>query len=110
MALSRASNNIRATMRKRTMNRAILAALALMCATSLAPAQAPRVSDGDVVEAYEYMLARWLVLRREALDFKAVFKWNEVFHRAPGGLASAEPNLNVAGSEAWIAVDDTSCT
>jgi hypothetical protein len=68
------------------------------------------VSDGDVVEAYEYMLARWLVLRQEALDFKEGFKWNEVFHRAPGGIAAADPNLDVADSEAWIAVDDTSCT
>jgi hypothetical protein len=68
------------------------------------------VSDGDVVEAYEYMLARWLVLRQEALDFKEGFKWNEVFHRAPGGIAAADPNLDIADSEAWIAVDDTSCT
>jgi hypothetical protein len=88
----------------------VVAILALLCATSLAPAQAPRVADSDIVDAYEYMLARWLVLRQEALDFKAGFKWNEVIHRAPGDIAQAHPNFDVALSEAWIAVDDTSCT
>jgi hypothetical protein len=92
------------------MKKAILAALALVWAASPAPAQAPRVADSDIVEAYEYMLARWLVLRQEALDFNAGFKWNEVVHREPGGGASANPNLDVAEIEAWIAVDDTSCT
>jgi hypothetical protein len=33
-----------------------------------------------------------------------------VVHREPGDLARANPNLDVAESEAWIAVDDTSCT
>ena len=56
------------------------------------------------------MLARWLVLRQEALDLKAGFKWNEVIHRIPGDIAQAKPNFDVALSEAWIAVDDTSCT
>jgi hypothetical protein len=56
------------------------------------------------------MLARWLVLRQEALDLKAGLKWNEVIHREPGDLAQANPNFDVALSEAWIAVDDSSCT
>jgi len=75
-----------------------------------APAQAQRVSDKDIVEAYQYMLGRWLVLRQETLDLKSGMKWNEVTHRAPGGVDWANPNLDVAYSEAWIAVDDTSCT
>jgi hypothetical protein len=33
-----------------------------------------------------------------------------VTHREPGGVAWANPNLDVAYSEAWIAVDETSCT
>jgi len=88
----------------------LLAALALACAATTAPAQAPRVADDDVVKAYEYMLARWLVLRQEALDLKAGFKWNDVVRREPGDIARANPNFDVAESEAWIAVDDTSCT
>src|SRR5262249_15618902 len=74
------------------------------------PAHAQRVSDKDIVEAYHYMLGRWLVLRQETLDLKGGLKWNEVTHRAPGGVDWANPNLDVAYSEAWIALDETSCT
>ena len=68
------------------------------------------LSDQDIVDAYHYMLGRWLVLRQEALDFKEEFKWNEIIHREPGGVAWATPNLDVAYSEAWIYVDESSCT
>jgi hypothetical protein len=69
-----------------------------------------RPSDQDIVDAYEYMLARWMVLRQEGRDFSEGFQWNRIVHRAPGGVAWANPNLDVAYSEAWIAVDETSCT
>jgi hypothetical protein len=72
------------------------------------PAQT--VSEKDIVDSYNYMLSRWLVLRQETLDLKEGFKWNEIIHREPGGVAWANPNLDVAYSEAWIYVDDTSCT
>jgi hypothetical protein len=75
-----------------------------------APASAQRVSDKDIVEAYHYMLGRWLVLRQETRDLKGGMKWNGVTHRAPGGVDWANPNLDVAYSEAWIALDETSCT
>jgi len=86
-----------------------------LCAASIGifastSANAQRVSDKDIVEAYHYMLGRWLVLRQETLDLKSGMKWNEVTHRAPGGVDWANPNLDVAYSEAWIAVDETSCT
>ncbi len=86
-----------------------------LCAASIGifastSANAQRVSDKDIVEAYHYMLGRWLVLRQETLDVKSGMKWNEVTHRAPGGVDWANPNLDVAYSEAWIAVDETSCT
>src|SRR5512137_1813494 len=80
------------------------------CLLATNTAQAQRVSDKDIVEAYQYMLGRWLVLRQETRDLKGGMKWNEVTHRAPGGVDWANPNLDVAYSEAWIAVDDTSCT
>jgi hypothetical protein len=95
---------------KSTVLGAIALSCALSCAVTPAPAQAPSVADGDVVEAYGYMLARWLVLRQEALDFKDGFKWNELLRRGPGGGAPANPNFDTALSEAWIAVDGTSCT
>lgn len=57
------------------------------------------------------MLGRQLVLRQEHLDFRdGGFKWNSVIHHAPGGVQWANPNLDVAYSEAWIGVDERSCT
>jgi hypothetical protein len=93
------------------MKKSILAALALACLTASSQAQPARgVSDRDIVEAYEYMLGRWLVLRQENLDFKEGFKWNQIIHREPGAVDWANPNLDVVYSEAWVAVDDKSCT
>jgi hypothetical protein len=93
------------------------AALLFACGVSFgvswatpAAAQLARLTDRDIIEAYEYMLGRWLVLRQETLDLKEGFKWNEIIHREPGGVAWANPNLDVVYSEAWIAVDETSCT
>jgi hypothetical protein len=73
-------------------------------------AQAPRLSDKDIIDAYHYFLGRMLVLRQEHLDFKAGLIWNRILHREAGGVAWANPNLDVVYSEAWIAVDETSCT
>ena len=68
-------------------------------------------SDQDISDAYLYLLGRLLVLRQEQLDFqKEGFKWNEIIHRDVGGVAWANPNLDVAYSEAWVAVDGNSCT
>lgn len=69
------------------------------------------ISDEDISDAYLYLLSRLLVLRQEQLDFdQEGFKWNEIAHREVGGVAWANPNLDVAYSEAWIAVDESSCT
>src|SRR5262247_2490922 len=73
-------------------------------------AQPARVTDRDIVEAYQYMLGRWLVVRQENLDFKEGMKWNQIIHRDPGGVDWANPNLDVVYSEAWVAVDEKSCT
>jgi hypothetical protein len=88
---------------------AILVACGLLQVSS-AQAQLARLTDRDVIDAYHYMLGRWLVLRQETLDLKESFKWNQVVHREPGGPGAANPNLDVALSEAWVAVDETSCT
>ena len=93
------------------MKKFILAALALVCVTTSLQAQPARgISDRDIVEAYEYLISRWLVLRQENLDFKEGLKWNQITHREPGGVDWANPNLDVVYSEAWVAVDEKSCT
>lgn len=94
----------------------LLRAVALVFATSASAvfaaqaAQGPRLSDKDIIDAYHYFIGRLLVLRQEHLDFKAGFIWNRILHREPGGVAWANPDLDVVYSEAWIAVDETSCT
>jgi hypothetical protein len=100
-----------------TATRRAYAALLFACGVSCgvlwaAPAQAQiaRLTDRDIIEAYEYMIGRWLVLRQETLDLKEGYKWNEIIHREPVGAASANPNLDVVYSEAWVFVDETSCT
>src|SRR5262245_28323932 len=93
------------------MNRFALAALAVIAAAGPASAQpAARLADRDIIEAYEYLLGRLLVLRQENLDFKEGFKWNEIVHRARGAVDWANPNLDVVYSEAWIGLDEKSCT
>lgn len=87
----------------------VLAAVAAACLASSSAIAAP-VSDADIVDGYEYLLSRHLVLRQEKADLKEGVRWNEMVHRAPGGVAWANPNLDVAYSEAWVAVDDKSCT
>jgi hypothetical protein len=92
------------------MKKIALAALAAIYAATSAHAQPARVTDRDIVETYQYMLGRWLVLRQENLDFKEGLKWNQITHREPGGVDWANPNLDVVYSEAWVAVDEKSCT
>ena len=92
------------------MKKIALVTFATIFAAVPAVAQTTRLSDRDIVEAYEYMLGRWLVLRQENLDFKQGFKWNQIIHRETGGVDWANPNLDVVYSEAWVAVDDKSCT
>ena len=58
---------------------------------------------------YIYLLSRLLVLRQQQLDFQEGFKWNALVHRKPGEVDWPNPNLDVAYSEAWVAVDEQSC-
>ena len=70
----------------------------------------PAISDQDVSDAYVYLLGRLIVARQEQLDFKEGFVWNQLVHRKPGEVSWPNPNLDVAYSEAWVAVDESSCT
>jgi len=86
--------------------------LALTMTSCSAPVQqqAQGATDQDVSDAYIYLLGRLLVTRQQQLDFQEGFKWNEIVHRKPGAVDWPNPNLDVAYSEAWVAVDENSCT
>jgi hypothetical protein len=64
------------------------------------------ISEKDISDAYIYLLGRLLVTRQQQLDFEEGFKWNELVHRKPGAVDWPNPNLDVAYSEAWVAVDE----
>ena len=72
------------------------------------PATAP-ASDQEISDSWIYLLSRLLVLRQQQLDFKEGFKWNQLVHRKPGEVVWPNPNLDVAYSEAWVAVDEKNC-
>lgn len=69
---------------------------------------APNISEKEISDAYIYLLGRLLVTRQQQLDFAEGFKWNELVHRKPGEVDWPSPNLDVAYSEAWVAVDENS--
>src|SRR5215213_8951137 len=74
------------------------------------PVQPQPASDQEISDAYIYLLGRLLVTRQQQLDFKDGFKWNEILHRKPGAVDWPNPNLDVAYSEDWVAVDENSYT
>nr|WP_183829119.1 DUF1214 domain-containing protein [Rhizobium cellulosilyticum] len=87
--------------------------IALIAASFLIPlpnAQAASLSDEQISQSYIYLLGRLLITRQQQLDFQEGFEWNELVHRKPGAVDWPNPNLDVAYSEAWVAVDETSCT
>ncbi|MGE9008127.1 DUF1214 domain-containing protein [Leptospira interrogans] len=89
------------------------ASLTLLLATAVvasAQAQPARITDQDVSDAYIYLLGRLLVTRQQQIDFQEGFKWNEIIHRKPGAVDWPNPNLDVAYSEAWVAIDENNCT
>ncbi|KUL96644.1 hypothetical protein DK26_07820 [Bosea sp. WAO] len=90
------------------MRKSLIAAFMLL--PMAAWAQAPRLSDEDISDGYIYLLGRLMVTRQQQLDFQNGFKWNELIHQKPGAVDWPNPNLDVAYSEAWVAVDEKSCT
>lgn len=63
-------------------------------------------SDQQVVNAYVYLLGRYLVLRQEHIDLKEDgIDYNVIKYNPVGSADFVNPNLDVAYLEAWIAVD-----
>lgn len=72
-------------------------------------AAALALSDQDISDAYIYLLGRLLITRQQQVDFDDEgFAWNQLIHRKPGQVDWPNPNLDVAYSEAWVAIDETS--
>lgn len=96
------------------MTRRLLAAPCAALALLLAPRAfaAPAVPpDGDVVQAYQYLVARLVSLQQEQQDVQAAgMRWNELAHRPADDVAALDPEPELVVSDAWIAVDAKSCT
>jgi hypothetical protein len=66
-------------------------------------------TDQDISDAYIYLLGRELITRQQQVDFdQENFVWNQLLHRKPGAVDWPNPNLDVAYSEAWVAIDEKS--
>jgi hypothetical protein len=89
--------------------RALVLTACLLLGVAAPASSRAAASDQEISDAYIYLLGRLLVLRQQQLDFKEGFKWNQLVHRKPGEVDWPNPNLDVAYSEAWVAVDEKSC-
>nr|WP_180206209.1 DUF1214 domain-containing protein [Pseudomonas sp. SbOxS1]NYU06430.1 DUF1254 domain-containing protein [Pseudomonas sp. SbOxS1] len=87
-----------------------LLGMLLFAAGNSSAADQMQPGDQDIADSYIYLLGRLHVTRQQQLDFQKGFKWNEILHRTPGAVDWPNPNLDVAYSEAWVAVDESSCT
>ena len=68
------------------------------------------LSEKDVVDAYVYVLGRYLVIRQERLDIADKNSgYNKMKYVPLAKAGTVNPNLDVAYSEAWVAVDQQSC-
>jgi hypothetical protein len=67
------------------------------------------LSDQEISDAWIYLLGRLLITRQQQVDFDDEgFEWNQLIHRKPGQVDWPNPNLDVAYSEAWVAIDENS--
>lgn len=71
-----------------------------------ARAASPELDEGIIVDAYVYLIGRALIVRQEHLDIAGQGGYNVAFHNRLGSADFVNPNLGVANTEAWIAVDD----
>ena len=86
---------------------AISLALALLPAwQTTATATEPALDEPIIADAYVYLIGRALVVRQEHLDVASQGGYNVAFHNPLGSASFVNPNLSVANTEAWIAVDD----
>jgi hypothetical protein len=80
--------------------------LASLAAPDQMRAASPALDEQIIADAYVYLIGRALVVRQEHLDVAAQGGYNVAFHNRLGAADFVNPNLGVANTEAWIAVDD----
>ena len=83
--------------------------LSFLFAAALPLPSVAAATDQEISDSYLYLMGRLLVLRQQQVDFQNAFKWNTLIHRKPGDVQWPNPNLDVAYSEAWVAIDEKSC-
>lgn len=65
------------------------------------------LTEQDVVDAYIYVLGRYLVIRQEHIDMaEAGVTYNVIKFNELGKAEFVNPNLDVAYLEVWLAVDE----
>lgn len=70
--------------------------------------QSSTPTDQDIIDAYTYLYARYLVLQQENHDINIEkVGYNKIKYNPLGSAQFVNPNLDVAYLEAWIAVDAT---
>lgn len=63
-------------------------------------------TDQDIIDAYTYLYARYLVIQQENHDINVEkVGYNKIKYNPLGSAQFVNPNLDVAYLEAWIAVD-----
>lgn len=82
--------------------------LASFASLVLAQSRAPDIPDDQTIaDAYVYLLGRMLVMRQERNDLNEPgVSYNKVKYHLLGSTDVANPDLDVAYLEAWLAVDE----
>ncbi|PIF30484.1 hypothetical protein CLU81_0912 [Flavobacterium sp. 9] len=63
-------------------------------------------ADQDIIDAFQYLYARYLVIQQENHDINVEkVGYNKIKYNPLGSAQFVNPNLDVAYLEAWIAVD-----
>lgn len=85
-----------------------MTALTAMSLPAAAQGPIPALDEQTIRDAYVYLLGRAIVVRQEQADIaEAGIDYNVVKYNPVGRpLGWVNPNLDVANTEAWIAVDD----
>lgn len=93
--------------RRQVLSTVSLAALSLGLPSQIARAAGTGPTPETVHEAYAYLIGRALVVRQEQIDVSEPgIGYNVIKYNPLGSADFANPNLDVAYLEAWIAVDD----